>query len=374
MLCALAIACRDSDVTEDESSSVLSEVPEGRWFVTWRNSVAAESGGGDAALAVGAVLVGENTIVTGSYTTGSLVAIDADSRSVRHLGRRGDGPGEFRALHRVRRCSADEVVAQDFENGRVTFVSPKLEVRAIQAVPPRVLGGELIACARDRTLLFVNDPPEVPGDGVYTVNQVAYSVRSSDGNVARLGAWSITQMVFDTRLQVFFPLPLGQRALSAGSDDNLYVVHATSCRVTRLRTGESPLKRRVVRHVLARPIDQARARARIVDEMTDSVVRRKVRLAMERTRSGGTPPCAEQAVGGTGGQIWIRLASSDVDTTATWLQLDRELRPILRLTLPGTMDVMDARGEQVLVLEKSVDDGQLQLLRSCLPGTATCPR
>ena len=58
MLCALAIACRDSDVTEDESSSVLSEVPEGRWFVTWRNSVAAESGGGDAALAVGAVLVG----------------------------------------------------------------------------------------------------------------------------------------------------------------------------------------------------------------------------------------------------------------------------------------------------------------------------
>jgi hypothetical protein len=370
--CALAIGCTDVDKTDYGVSPVPSDVIERRWYVSWHDTTAQGTGVGSEALSVGAVLVSGSTVVTGSYSTATLVAIDTDVDKVYELGRPGDGPGEFRALHRVRRCGEAEVVAQDFANGRVTFVTPRLELRAIIAVPPRVLGGELVACASDRTLQFVNDPPEVRGDGVYTVDQKVYAVRTSDGSVSLQGTWSITQMVFDTRLGVFFPLPLGNRALAAGAGDALHVVDAATCSVTVYRNHDIPLKRRVVHHVLARPVALARARARIADAMADSITRRKVRMAMERAPSGRAQPCAEQAVGIADGGFWLRLASSDVDTAATWLLIDRELRPEFRLTLPSTMEVMDSRGDAVLVLDRATDDGHLRLLRTCMAGDGSC--
>lgn len=370
--CGLAIACADADKTDYGASPVPGDVTERRWYVSWNDTSAQGTGVGSEALSVGAVLVSGSTVVTGSYGSAALVAIDTDVGKVRELGRPGDGPGEFRSLHRIRRCGEAEVVAQDFANGRVTFVTPQLELRAIIAVPPRVLGGELVACASDRTLLFVNDPPEVPGDGVYTVDQRVYAVRTSDGSVSLLGTWSITQMVFDTRLGVLFPLPLGNRALAAGAGSALHVIDAATCSVTVYRTHDIPVKRRVVQHELARPVALARARARIVDAMADSITRRKVRMAMERTPSGRAQPCAEQAVGTADGDFWLRLASSDVDTTATWLLIDRELRPQFRLALPSTMEVMDSRGDAVLVLDRATDDGHFQLLRTCMPGDGNC--
>jgi hypothetical protein len=75
-------------------------------------------------------------IVVANTGTNQIRVYDGSGRHVRTLGRRGDGPGEFRGLQRIGLVAGDSIAAYDIGLGRITIFAPGGGVARTAAVQP----------------------------------------------------------------------------------------------------------------------------------------------------------------------------------------------------------------------------------------------
>src|SRR5687768_2934188 len=66
----------------------------------------------------------DGRIVVANSGTSEVRIYDARGVHLRTMGRRGDGPGEFRALLRLGVIRGDTILAYDWRHGRITWFSP----------------------------------------------------------------------------------------------------------------------------------------------------------------------------------------------------------------------------------------------------------
>ena len=122
----IAVAC--SDQRMDSSNPVPLDRP-------WAASQAAEgvlvaTSGDDIELSwvTDLDVDSEGRIYVGDGTADGIVVLEPDLTYSRHIGRRGDGPGEFRSISSVQVFGADSVLVWDFQLRRGTVFDPASEV------------------------------------------------------------------------------------------------------------------------------------------------------------------------------------------------------------------------------------------------------
>lgn len=180
-----------------------------------------------------------------SVTNGTLVVADATSREIRwfdrdgvHIrtvGRRGEGPGEFRNLSRVERLSADTILAWDEAGRRLSFFSEDgaflashvvVDVpESFEAPPGRFIAGatpQILGFFRDGSILshpmmlYIDVPAGVYRD---SIPQLRYDL--SVGSWERVGTTLPGEYYFNPKSDVLpsLPLPFGVRTRTAVEDD-----------------------------------------------------------------------------------------------------------------------------------------------------------
>lgn len=344
------------------------------WAAVWSDTSIGEHQAIDAASVVGGVILGDSAIAVASVSERSIAHIDLRSGTVRWQGRDGGGPGEYRTPHRIRRCGSQGLAVQDFQNGRITFLAPTLSLQGIATVPPALMAGDVVACGEQRSLIIVNDPPVVPGDGVHVVRQVASALAPGFTSWRALGEWQLTEMVFNLRHQVLFPRLLGERAIVAAHGEALYMVHSHRCEVTRFRSGGSPALR-VTLAASTRAASSAalaEARERLLAEIADTTVRRSIALALTEVAPGTRMPCVDQAVAASNADLWLGLQEEPAHSSRRWVVLDESLRPRFRISLPQAMRLVDVDGARLLVTEAAGGEERLHVLRLCRAEDPPC--
>ncbi len=102
-----------------------------------------------------AARLSDGRVVIANSGSGELRFYDARSKFLRKVGRKGDGPGEFRGLALVRRIRGDSLVAYDGAGGRVSSFDPQGKfVRSLETRDPLSPPYRLVDVFNDGALLL----------------------------------------------------------------------------------------------------------------------------------------------------------------------------------------------------------------------------
>lgn len=253
------------------------------------------------------------------------------------LGGPGDGPGEFRSLSRIFLLEPDSLLAFD-ARGRVTEFGPDRQVVRTFDVPWSRDGLETTAYmqlgARGFGALVKTprDPRQHVGDTLRDIVELVL-VDASGGGYRRTGIrlpdrwWTFTSTAagFSSKSP-----PEGPSALLATLGPN--IVTSTS--------------------------EKLELRVWTTDAL-DPALLPDEDIELEQGQTGDIAPRAiDSLVGSDDGGLWIGPHLSDEDAVRTWILLDHDAEIAARLDLPKDSWLLDARGNQLLVLAADPEGNQ----------------
>ncbi len=130
----------------------------------------------------GALRLKDGSIAVADYRSGQIRFYSAEGGLLGTTGRRGDGPGEFRALSGLERYRGDSLVAFDASLGRVTVLGDDHETGRMFRLPnPSLDGLRVLAGSAFVALVFSTD--DMPAGGTGTYRMPATLVRFSANGV-----------------------------------------------------------------------------------------------------------------------------------------------------------------------------------------------
>ncbi len=173
---------------------------------------------------VGAVRLSNGTIVVGDNYASAIRYFDSLGQRIRSVGREGNGPGEFRAIHWIGRCGGDSVFVWDTR--AVTVLTSSGAVARTFRVPADTIGAPqpvFIACGPGSAIALlapnyrafrINSKSAMPVPGVLVLaDRTGHLTRTVD-------SVSIAQQT-----------PFGHRTQLALSTDRVFVGPEDSARV-----------------------------------------------------------------------------------------------------------------------------------------------
>jgi hypothetical protein len=300
-----------------------------------------------------ALRTADGHIVVINFGTQQIREYDAAGRHVRTLGRRGDGPGEFRMLQQIGLLERDSIAAYDIGTGRITVFGRDGRVARANTVQPfgnTVLpraagftrqGGLLVHTdfdrvfrsgeSRDSVHFAVTNPLGVPVDTI--------------GSYAAAEMFTITSPEFGFRRPVIFGRDVhasarGERLVIGASDAFRFDVFFAGGRTRRSYEHSQPA-RQVSRQ------DVARANRDWLDTQPERV-RERVASRMGEFPHRETYPAFAGLLAAADGSIWVQEYPAPGSAARRWTVFGADGRPrrTVRATMPIT--IVDAGADYVL--------------------------
>jgi len=272
----------------------------------------------------------DDRVVVATSGSHDVRVFDAAGRLLAHLGREGDGPGEFRFPVKLGVVSADSVAVWDIALRRVSvFDLDDGSVREVDLRPPpaypttqfAVVDGDFVIGSRvnrpsrsarmvPQSLLLLRYSPS--GTLVDTLETLP------DGEAAWITAGAMA---------MFGPPLFGSHALIASGGTLLYATGGSTASVEALdSTGkvvaavrwQSP-DRRVTDADLSTYREDRLKRA-------NAAARPQLRRWFEATPVAKTFPAIGAIVTGNGGSLWVKTYQRPGSDTETWLSFERDGR------------------------------------------------
>lgn len=294
--------------------------------------------------------------------TSEIFIFDAEGNYLRTVGRRGEGPGEFRRLAWIAIRPPDSLVAADdglrritvFDAGgqpsrTATTVGPSPEGGQSAMAPPRPLGmfddGSFLAVSYDRPRLTVG--PARP-----SVRLLHYTPAATSSDV--LGSWPGTELHMrrvGERLAVFVP-PFQRTTLFVVGSEQFWIADSDRWEmrsyspagrlltVVRRQGGDVTVTEALVQQVIDeqyRDVADGPNRARMVAERKQMV------------RHATTPLFGDVQVG-SDGRLWVSAYTLPGDTAVLWTGIDPDGTLAAYGTVPRRFQVLRFGSDFVVVL------------------------
>lgn len=366
-------AAPDADAAPSAGQLVESRAP--RWSAAdgWRVdaepdvTIGEADGAPEYALdgVVGAVRLANGHIVIANFNTHDLRTYDADGRHLRTVGRRGDGPGEFRLVRGIGIVRDTVLVWDPFANRVSRFDatgafagSTSMDIR--EMVLPNPIG-----FLDDGSLLIRHDPngEDEKREGEYATS-VVY-LRFSTGTGARVatlgpyfGAEVFTATADRNRMSQF--VIFGRRSIVASARTGFYRAESDHFQATFFAPDGTPVR------TVRRPHTPARATAADVaaqrEEMEKGnreILRMSPDMATAQRRLRETIPHRSTLPALTRlrvdrrDNLWIRAYVPPDATSAEWSVFDPEGHWLGVVEIPAELEVLEIGDDYLLA--KTVD-------------------
>lgn len=329
----------------------------------------------------GAVRLSGGGIAVADEQAGELRLYDAAGRHLRTLGKKGSGPGEFRALGSLFLLPGDSLGAWDPYAVRLTVFTPAGELARSVTVTPTGPGGVLeldgifpggaLLVDRENSMVFRN-APKPSRDSVW-LYRYRPDGTAPDSVVRYAGPETVTLVGTDgggwaTRSLV----PFGGQTLHRVESGRLYLADNARFEV-EVRAPDGRLLRRMRRAHTPEPLTPDEVRAHRARQMDHAEPR--FRAMLERMAAAmpypATKAAFEQMQVDRTGAVWLRAYVSPGAETARWTVLDAEGRWLGEVPLPAEMRVMEIGADYLLAVRKDdLDVERVELYRLQKPGEA----
>ncbi|HEU4559342.1 MAG TPA: hypothetical protein VFS20_15905 [Longimicrobium sp.] len=307
----------------------------------------------------GALRLADGTIVVGDRGSGQLRYFTARGQHLRSVGRKGDGPGEFRFIDWIGE-RADSVFVWDLFARRLTVLAPDGGIARVLRVEQEADGEFLqgVGMTENGTLVLRAIRPRGRREPGEHVDSVAYlRVSTADGEIAgTLGPYLLGDRVTvrSNGLSLTGEVIFGRRGVLVTGPRGFFTGSTDAFELTAHAEDGRPL------HVVRRPHRPTRA--------TGGDVRR----AMEQRRAEGdlgktlpgmgqvqqaanralphrsTLPAFRRALVDGDGNVWMEEFRSDEQAESTWSVLDAGGRWLGNVTAPAGLEVLQISGGTVL--------------------------
>lgn len=290
-----------------------------------------------------------------------VVLVDERTQTHRTVGRFGGGPGEFRTIRAVLKCSASRVFVYDPAVMRVSVFSTAgvferaIDVRSLSTsgAPPYDL-----ACSSSGHFVAVNRSPAPPGGIGPRRPEVALQVYPSSGRQWSGGRVPASERYFDGSND--FPRPFGMQTsvavgsrfwvlgTSEGDSLSVFAVGDSGRLIGTIRTGFT--RRSLTRKVIETYVNSAvAARA----GRADTVALRTLYSELEYPELS---PAYRRVLIGTNDEIWVEQYPVPGDATAQWAIFSPEGMQIGRLGVPGALRLEAVDADRVVGVWRGSDD------------------
>jgi hypothetical protein len=315
--------------------------------------------GGDAAhqlyRARGAARLSDGRIVVLNAGTSELRFFDANGAHIRSVGRKGDGPGEFRLPFPLLHLAFDTLAVWDSRPQRVTIFSPGGEmVRAFVLDQPGV-NAELIGIFTDGSLVKADWRLNVPESGFEILPAVLTRYSSTGAIMDSLGTYPwreigvVDPVAFALASRTFAP-----RTSTALHGDRFWI--GTGAEPTiEVRDQRGQLIRLVRWNAGDRSVGPD-------DALTDFEARNPNATPEARRRFTTLPvmdryPAHSRMVADADGNLWVQAYRRPRDTgPSRWLIFDVEGALIARADLPHRLEVFEIGRDYVLGVHPNEED------------------
>ncbi len=295
--------------------------------------------------------------------------------AVHSLGSVGEGPGEFRMINQIVRART-HLVAWDVLLGRVTRVSNEGQV--VDVTPFDVFAyfdspmADLIAAFADGALVFEDGPPPMSAapTGRFRPRVTYREVHTEDR--ARVIVAASGQEMFGSGQLVHMPVIFGHDVHAARIGDAL-AVSQTDWGEIRLFDRDGDVRRTIPLAPGAVPDDEdvAAARASLAERQRDRQGRTAALMRQAglpdglADYDGNAPqvpanevaPRIDRMFVDAADRLWAREYQMDASDPVEWLVWDPDKgEPVHRLRLDGDTELLDARGELLLLARRDEMD------------------
>lgn len=280
-----------------------------------------------------------------------------DDSAVHALGREGDGPGEFRYLHGIRRCGSG-MLAYDFVLTRLTAVA-RDGFAGDEELPAALRLSEFVGCDSIGRRYFTKmlDDPVSPGRQRRGIRVLRHT--PSRGTLDTMTMLSGTEIFVSRRWRAFRAVPFGQQTFIAVASWGPVYAENTRLALTSI---EEEGGRRIVysEESRSRPAT-ARDREHYLQEQLhlepDSNGRTQLRGIFAEAEWENRLPQLDRLIAGQDGVIWLRRTPAADDTVASWLAVAPNGQVPEVLLLPRTTRVMSA-GKDFLTIVDELPTGE----------------
>jgi len=322
---------------------------------------------------VGAVPLSDGSIAVLEGADREIRVFDSEGRFQRRIGGPGDGPGEFRLPHVLRRLPADTLLVWDLGSGRLSWFDVEGDLVRDERVAGRELGRiSTVHAMEDGTLTLVvatrgRDMMGLQEDGV---RRQASVLLQWDGLDADIRQWAelpgaetliTVESSSDGMMRISMGQPwYGASLLTGASGQRLWWADGTRWELKAWNPALGVVKRVVRIDAPLEPFDDGLIRELEVQELDAADDERRRDAVRHRHRATEYPewiPPFRRMVVGSDGRIWlgltqtppVRLPGGAGPELRDWLVLDAGGTALGRVTLPPQTQLIHA-GDQHLLL------------------------
>ncbi len=350
-----------------------------------RTSIRVRLGGADAVgpesfgKVVGALLsTAPDEVVIADGLSSDLRVFTLDGEYRRSIGRKGAGPGEFRAIRSLWRVAPDRLAVWDIQLARVTVFddaggftrSFPIDLKAYQSTRPTFVG------PLPNGALVMRDRPDVRDqtglrDGlrrepirllyVDSMGYLSHTIRTVDGAEEwfqnRDGGWGYSQPIFG---EDFFAVTMGSEILvgvNDGSDLRRITSEGKMVVGQRMHLQPSPATDRQIESERLLRIEGVKRLPAGVPFREEIWERHKELIRNLVARDA--VPSFDRLVPTRSGELWVRAYPLPSDDQCSWLRIGSNNEPTGRILLDRSATIMDGDRDVLLILEKDQFDADV---------------
>ncbi|HEX7051634.1 MAG TPA: hypothetical protein VF188_15625 [Longimicrobiales bacterium] len=312
---------------------------------------------------VGAVRLGDGTIVVANAGTGEVRWFDGAGGYLAGAGREGGGPGEFRRLSWIGRVAGDSVYAWDSSLRRLSVFHAGRFIRDVRGhLPEERAYPTARGVLRDGSLLVTPGAVYVPEErlGVQRPPMPLWILSRAGEPLVTLGPFpgaSVNLRAAATPgAWIRTPVPFGAATLVAAAGDRIAVGDNAAYEVRfYASTGEliARIRRTDATPRTVRPEDLAAELERRLSGVPPvEEIREGIRASFRETPAPETLPYYQALVADGEGNLWVRRYAAPAEPAAVWDVFGPDGRWLGPVSTPDGFEVTDIGADYVLGIWK----------------------
>lgn len=306
---------------------------------------------------ISAIRRADGGLVVGDAGNDRLLFFDPEGRFVRSVGRRGDGPAEFRLVRSVGECADGRIFVQDGSHLRLSLFDPSGELAGSVSLPAGANFDPIVWCAgAGDALILLNQlrGPVRPG-AFMTVNAVVVRVR--ERMLDTIAAVGTHEYYIGAKVSAMAHVPMGSTTLAAGSRAGAYACVTVSGRCLVFDTAGQLEGEFVVaaprRAVSAR--DWTIALESHLGTEPSAEYRAISSRVLAEIPMRPLMPRFDRIVADDSGRLWVRTLDQYGDSVAQWVVLSRAGRPLGIVLLPRRTELIRSGETFAIGVARDVD-------------------
>ena len=329
-------------------------------------------------IAEGVTMVGDSEIVVADRGFAALRYFDRTGQFVRASGRKGDGPGEFQYIARMRHCGDSLVVHDQMNQLSTVFGGSGQRARSFRpGAPAGAPYGELyrVACGPTGIFLSIGWNKDIPADAPERRRGEAPLWLADPAGVPTHVIGEVPTSEILARGRSSSPHPLGREPVLAVGRTRAYYGAADSFLVRVFDLEGKQLKPIQKAFVTLATTEADRERYRLLDTLGKSPegVAQRVRMWKDFAFPP-TVPAYTAFVVDRQDNLWVRMFPRSQENLVRWVVFSPSGEEIGGLDLPDVLAVHDIGADYVLGIETRQDDGGQQVRMYRLHRDETSPR